>query len=59
MDKTTGDIWDFILEQGIATEDELCLVTSIMGTNKDTLNAVLYARKGYRSMEQIIEMEGE
>jgi hypothetical protein len=52
-------IWDYIVEMSIATEDELRLVTSINGTNEDSLNSVLYSRTGYRSMEQIIEMEGE
>ncbi len=52
-------IWDYIVEMGIATKDELRLVTSINGTNEDSLNSVLYSRTGYHSMEQIIEMEGE
>ncbi len=51
-------IWDYIVEMSIATEDELRLVTSINGTNEDSLNSVLYSRTGYRSLEQIIEMEG-
>ena len=50
-------IWDYIVEMSIATEDELRLVTSINGTNEDSLNSVLYSRTGYHSMEQIIEME--
>ena len=50
-------IWDFITEQGIATNDELCLITSINGTNEDSLNSVLYSRTGYRSLEQITEIE--
>ena len=52
-------IWNYIIEMSIATEDELCLVTSINGTNEDSFNSVLYSRTGYHSMEQIIEMEGE
>tara|TARA_Y100001938_G_scaffold26242_1_gene35224 strand:- start:8578 stop:8757 length:180 start_codon:yes stop_codon:yes gene_type:complete len=59
MDGRLENIWDFIVQGGIATTDELCLVTSINGTNEDSLNSVLYSRTGYRSMEQIIEMEGE
>ena len=51
-------IWNYIIEMSIATEDELCLVTSINGTNEDSLNSVLYSRTRYHSMEQIIEMEG-
>ena len=59
MDNKLEIIWDYIVEMSIATEDELRLVTSINGTNEDCLNSVLYSRTGYRSMEQIIEMEGE
>tara|TARA_Y100001963_G_scaffold155202_1_gene245730 strand:- start:1027 stop:1206 length:180 start_codon:yes stop_codon:yes gene_type:complete len=59
MNDRLETIWDYIVENGIATEDELRLVTSINGTNEDSLNSVLYSRTGYRSMEQIIEMEGE
>tara|TARA_R100001594_G_C3944692_1_gene241536 strand:+ start:149 stop:325 length:177 start_codon:yes stop_codon:yes gene_type:complete len=56
MDDRLIEIWDYIVETGIATEDELRLVTSINGTNEDSLNDVLYSRTGYRSLEQLIEM---
>ena len=50
-------IWDYIIETNIATEEELKLVTCINGYNEGTLNAVIYARTGYRSMEQIKEIQ--
>ncbi len=56
MDDRLIEIWDYIVETGIATEDELRLITSINGTNEDSLNDVLYSRTGYRSLEQLIEM---
>lgn len=46
------DLWDYMVEQGIATDDELRLVTSIDGMNIDTLNIVLYVRTGYRDIKQ-------
>lgn len=46
------DLWDYMVEQGIATDDELRLVTSIDGMNIDTLNDVLYVRTGYRDIKQ-------
>lgn len=46
------DSWDYMVEQGIATDDELRLVTSIDGMNIDTLNDVLYVRTGYRDIKQ-------
>jgi len=56
MDDRLIEIWDYIVETGIATEDELRLITSINGTNEDSLNSVLYSRTGYRSLEQLTEM---
>ena len=53
------EIWDKILEYGIATEQELQLITDINGYNKQTLNDVIYARTSYHDMEQYIECEGE
>lgn len=48
-------VWDYIIDNGIATEDELQLVTDINGYSVDTLNDVLYARTGYRNIDQIKE----
>lgn len=48
-------VWDYIIDNGIATEDELQLVTDINGYSVDTLNDVLYARTGYHSIEQAAE----
>ena len=55
----TEQIWDYIMEIGIATEEELRLVTSIDGYNEESLNSVIYVRTGYRSMEQLEEAEAE
>lgn len=49
-------VWDNIIEYGIATEDELRLVTSINGSNIETLNSVLYSRTSYRDWEQYKSM---
>ena len=48
-----NELWDYLIECGIATTEEICLVTSINGTNLDTLESILYSRTGYRSLEQI------
>ena len=50
-----GEIWDAIIMYGIATEEELQLVTCINGYNKEALNDVVYVRTGYRSIEQFLE----
>jgi len=50
----TDVIHDTLIEEGIATQEEICLVTSINGTNEDSYNAILYSRTGYRSLEQMV-----
>ena len=46
------DTWDYIVDNNIATDEELRLVTSINGMSIDTLNDVLYVRTGYRDIKQ-------
>ena len=48
-------IWDAIIEYGIATEEELELVTAINGYHDDALNDVIFVRTGYRNIEQLLE----
>tara|TARA_Y100001963_G_scaffold124549_1_gene175452 strand:- start:351 stop:527 length:177 start_codon:yes stop_codon:yes gene_type:complete len=57
MDKKMNELWDYITEYGIATENEICLITSINGTNLNTFEDILYSRTGYRSLDQIKECE--
>lgn len=49
------EIWDAIVEHGIATEEELELVTAINGFHNDALNDVIYVRTGYRNIEQLLK----
>lgn len=55
---TTVEAWDYLIDNMIATEEELRLITSIDGYNLDTLEDVLYARTGYRSIEQLEDEMG-
>ena len=57
MDKEMHELWDYITDCEIATENEICLITSINGTNLDTFESILYSRTGYRSLDQIKECE--
>ena len=50
---TTEEVWDRLVEEGIATDEELGLVTDIMGYRAEVLFDVLYARTGYRNFEQM------
>ena len=57
---TRLEIWNAIVEHGIATEEELELVTAINGYHDDALNDVIYVRTGYRNIEQLLgDWEGK
>ena len=58
MEKELNELWENLVEYGIATEEELRLVTDINGYSIDTLNSVLYARTAYHNWEQFTEFEG-
>lgn len=55
MNKNINEIWDLLIEYGIATQEELQLVTCINGYNIDTMNDIIYARTAYRDIEQLME----
>ena len=46
------EMWDWLIDNGIATEDELKLITKMKGYNIYVLNDVLYYRTGYHNREQ-------
>lgn len=50
-------IWDLIVSNYIATNEEVRLVTDIIGYSTETLNDVIYARTGYRDIFQYLESE--
>ena len=56
MDKI-DEFYDYLVDYNVATEDEICLLFNINGRNIDTLNSILYARLGLRSLEQWKEIE--
>ena len=45
-------LWDFIVDNNIATEDEVRLVSYINGLNEETMTDIIYAKTGLRSYEQ-------
>lgn len=51
-----SELYDKIIEYNIASEETLNIITDINGYSVDTLNDVIYAATGYRSIEQF---EGE
>lgn len=52
-------IYDFIVNNEIATENEIQLVTNISGLNVETLNAIIWARTAYHDPEQCLISEPE
>ena len=55
MNRQINEVWDLLIEYGVATQEELELVTCINGYNIDALNDVIYARTGYRNIDQLTE----
>lgn len=52
--------YDQIVEMGIATAKEINLVRNVAsGTWTEILNGIIFARTGYRSIQQMIEAEEE
>ena len=52
---TRLELWDAIVEYGIATEEEIELVTAINGFNDEALNDIIFVRTGYRNIEDFLE----
>lgn len=53
--KGLTNLWNYLLNNGIASEETLQVVTNINGYSINTLKDVLYATTGYRSLKQIEE----
>ena len=50
-------IYDFIVENGFASEETLQIIAKMNGYSVETLNRVIYVTTGYHSMQQYIECE--
>ena len=57
MEQKMFELWDTMVELGIATDEEIGLATALMGRNIGTLESVLFIRTGYRSLSQFLEEE--
>ena len=55
----TERIWDYLIDNGIANEEELQLVTDVAGYSVRTMEAVIYAKTGYNDLEQLMEEMGD
>lgn len=60
MTKDEMMTYDYLVENEIATAEEINLVRNILdGTWLEVLNAIVYARTGYKTLYQMIEAEQE
>lgn len=60
MTKDEMMIYDYLVENEIATAEEINLVRNILdGTWLEVLNAIVYARTGYKTLYQMIGAEQE
>ncbi len=49
----TEILYNYLVDHGIATEDEIILVTNILGDTQETYEDILYARTGYKYFDQL------
>lgn len=54
-DLTVNQLWYLLVELELFTDDELKLLININGYSIETLNNAIYARYGYRDLEQMID----
>lgn len=60
MTKEEMQMYDFIVENEIATANELNLAKNLLdGSWLKILKAVLYVRTGYRTIEQMVSEEND
>jgi len=55
--ETTEQAWDYLIENMLATDEELRLITGINGFTVESLEQLLYYRTGYRDFNQLINEE--
>ena len=53
----SSTIHDYLLETGLCTQDTISLVVKMCGDSIDTYNGILYALTGYRSLDQLNDIE--
>jgi len=50
-------LWDTIIDEEIATKEECILLCNINGNRDTSLESILYARTGYRDLNQYNEFK--
>ena len=52
-----NEIYNYMIDYALVSEETLDIITSINGYNEETLNDVLYCVSGYHDMEQYLQYE--
>jgi hypothetical protein len=52
-----NDLYDYLVDNEIFTEEEIAIAVYFNGESIETLETLLYYRTGYRSLDQILEEE--
>lgn len=52
-----NEIYSYMIDYGLVSEEALNIITNINGYNEDTLNDVLYCVSGYHDIKQYLEYE--
>lgn len=53
------EVIDYLIENDIATREEIDLVTGINGYNEESIDDIIFYRTGYQDIEQYLESEDE
>lgn len=60
MTDRESQMYDYVVESGVATSNELNLAFNLVGGGwEEVINRVVYVRTGYRTLDQYIECEME
>ena len=57
MNEEIEKMENYLIETGIATEEEVILVTNIKGYNVEALEDILDVRTGYKHFDQLEDFE--
>jgi len=52
---STDEKYEYLIDNGLATEAEMQLISGVMGYKDETMEGVLYYRTGYEDFEQLID----
>lgn len=55
--KTVDEVYAFLEDNEIVSQETLEVVTDINGYNMEALNNIVYSRTGYNDIEQLLECE--